>query len=210
MSLDDKIKELDEIDALRSVYHGAYVAALDAGKDRREADRDGFRAILSALASKGVDSLPNVDDVRVWFAERGGTYSTETREGASMMRSAAAPIFAAKDAERAALHARVAELETSLGAAKEGLVVGIVPQAIGPDVLRLRDERAHRGRAAEPWPFDGETPHETVARLLRRVAELEKAILETPQGCACKPSSGCERAKLREVAERGRGNEGKG
>lgn len=108
----------------------------------------GVSAILSALASKGVDALPNIEEVRTWFAERGGTYSTETREGASMMRAAAAPILAAKDAERDALRARV--------------------------------------------------------------AELEAAILETPQGCKCEPSSGCRRAILREVAGRGRVDEEQG
>lgn len=69
---------------------------------------------LSALASKGVDGLPSAEEIGA--AYNGHHHDSSPERVLDLVRFRLAPIFAAKDAERDALRARVAELEARISA----------------------------------------------------------------------------------------------
>jgi hypothetical protein len=83
--------------------------------------RTGIRAVISALASKGVEALPSIEQIedriindfgKVCPVQQTPAVETTLEE----VRVHITPILTAKDAEIAALHASVAELEARLSA----------------------------------------------------------------------------------------------
>lgn len=219
----------DLIEELRDVFVTAWKKAFNEDADIGAAELAGIEAVLSALAAKGAEELPSAKAMlkagydAALKDDSNGKYfvCTAAINGArAMLVECIAPILAAKDAERDAhrsaarlAQGRLSELHGALAAAlvdtsASGALADI--KALREAGAKMRDlfEGAAKERAMA-WDEARAANFERDA-LRARVVELEAAILDTPQGCMCKPSSGCQRALLREVAERGRSNDGRG
>lgn len=136
--------------------------------------RTGIRAVISALASKGVEALPSIEQIedriindfgKVCPVQQTPAVETTLEE----VRVHLTPILTAKDAEIAALHASVVELEEELSTTRASLAV---------ERMKLADARAALAAFAREHTQAIEDAGATVAR----ATELDALVFAI--GCA--------------------------